>query len=651
MKYERLFQPIKIGNLEARNRIEAAPTLALLARPDGSATTELVDYYRAKAKGGAGIVTVGESYVDAVYGPTHLGQLDISHDSMIPSLSLLADGIKSYGALASLELCHGGRQNMPEMIEGRNPIGPSPISSKFHEIMAGHSIVVQEMTEKMIDGIIESFASAALRLKRAGFDMVMLHGGHGWMLAQFLSPFSNKRTDKYGGSLENRARFPLEVIERIREKVGYDFAIDYRMSGDELVPGGITPEMAIEFAKMIQDKVDCLNISVGMMAEPHTIPYMHPPAYLPNASNVYLAEMVKNAVHIPVSCVGGITSPELADEIIKEGRADIVALARALIVDPEFPNKAYDGRAEDIIPCSRCLECHGKVVNFLPIRCANNPIAGRETELKNTPLADTRKNVLVVGGGPGGMEAAAIASERGHQVTLCERSGTLGGNLSMAAIFPFKTDMRRFLDFMIRRINKLPIELKLETDVDAEFLMQTKPDVLILAIGADSLVPEISGIENANVTWPDDILTGKAETGESVLVAGGGMVGCEIALILSQKGKKVSLVEKMDDVATELNPVSKILLLELLEKEGVQIKTCNEIEKIDHDGVEIKDSDGQRKKLEADTIVLALGSRPRSESVEELKATVSQVYVIGDCKKPRRISDAIREGFNIAIQI
>jgi len=260
MQFAKLFEPIKVGELEIKNRIVAAPTLPCLATPDGHPSRELIDYYKAKARGGAGIVTVGESAVDSTYAITHAGQLLIDSDKMIPWLSELAEAIKRYGAKASLELCHGGRQTVPGLIGGRKPIAPSPISSKFHEILAGGQIVVQEMTEEMIDEAIENFAAAAFRLKRAGFDMTMLHGGHGWLLAQFLSPFSNKRTDAYGGSLENRARFPLKVIERIREQCGPSFAIDYRMSGDELVHGGLTREEAVQFAKLIEDKVDCIHV-------------------------------------------------------------------------------------------------------------------------------------------------------------------------------------------------------------------------------------------------------------------------------------------------------------------------------------------------------------------------------------------------------
>ncbi|MBW1913052.1 MAG: FAD-dependent oxidoreductase, partial [Deltaproteobacteria bacterium] len=415
--------------------------------------------------------------------------------------------------------------------------------------------------------------AAAFRLKRAGFDMTMLHGGHGWLLAQFLSPFSNKRTDAYGGSLENRARFPLKVIERIREQCGPSFAIDYRMSGDELVHGGLTREEAVQFAKLIEDKVDCIHVSAGMMAEPATIPYFHPPTYLPHGPNVHLAENIRNAVNIPVTCVGAITDPEMAERILIEGKADLVAMARALIADPELPSKSYNGKRKEIIPCTRCLDCLGRVAVFLPIRCAVNPVVGRETECGEIRLAIQKRKVLIVGGGPAGMEAGIVAALRGHQVTLYEKEEQLGGNLALAAIPPFKEDMKRFLDYLVGRVNELPIDVKAATEATAETVKAESPDVIVVAAGAVPLIPDIPGANSPNTVWSGDILAGKVQPGEDIIVAGGGLVGCEIALFLAQQGKKVSIIEMLDEVATDFNMVSRTLLLELLGNEGVEIRT------------------------------------------------------------------------------
>ncbi len=651
MEIKRLFEPIKIGELTVKNRIEAAPTLPVLANPDGHASRELIDYYKEKARGGAGIVTVGESAVDREYGVTHAGQLIIDSDKMLPYLCQLAEAIKRYGAKASLELCHGGRQAIPGLLEGRKPIAPSPMSSPFHEMLAGQKIEVQEMDMGMVETVIEHFADAAFRLKRAGFDMVLVHGGHGWLLAQWLSPYSNKRTDGFGGSLENRAKFPIEVIERIREKVGSDFAIEYRMSGNELVTGGLTTEEAVEFARMIEDKVDCIHVSAGMMAEPATIPYFHPPTYLPHAPNVYLAEEIKRAVNIPVTCVGAIINPDEAEDILKQGKADIIAMARTLIADPAFPRKVQGHKTDEIIPCTRCNECLGRVATFMPLRCAVNPLTGRETEFNAIPPAQNSKKVLVVGGGPAGLEAACVAASRGHKVTLFEKNKKLGGNLALASIPPFKEDMRRFLDYLVNHVTRLPVDIKLATEATAHTVKAEDPEVLILAVGAEPLTPEIPGSNKSNTLWAGDVLTGKFEVGQRVLVAGGGLVGCETALFLALQGKHVAVIEMMDEVATDLNPVSRILLLELLEKQGVMIKTGVKLEKILEDGAVTIDRDWNREKIAAHSVVLSLGLSPRTDIVRKLERLAPEVYAVGDCVSPRKLMDAVHEGFNIAVDI
>ena len=651
MRLERLFEPIKIGELTVRNRIVAAPTLACLAMPDGHASRELIEFYKAKANGGAGIVIVGESAVDREFAVTHAGQLILDSDKMIPSLSELADAIKQYGAKASLELCHGGRQTIPDLIGGRMPIAPSPMSSRFHEILAGKKIEVQEMNMKMIEDVTENFAAAALRLQRAGFDMILLHGGHGWLLAQFLSPYTNKRTDAYGGSLENRARFPIQVIERIRKKVGSGFAIEYRMSGNEFVPGGLTTEEAVEFARLIEDKVDCIHVSAGMMAEPATVPYFHPPTYLPHAPNVHLAASIKKAVKIPVTCVGAIVDPETAENILKEGRADLVAMARGLIADPAFPWKAQRNKSDDIAPCTRCNECLGRVANFLPIRCAVNPMTGRETEFNFFQSVQNKKKVVVVGGGPAGLEAACVAAFRGHHVTLFEKNENLGGNLAIASIPPFKRDMRRFLDYLVNRLKGLRVDIKLATEATADGIKAVDPEVIILAVGAEPLIPDISGITKPNALWAGDVLAGKCNVGGSVIVVGGGLVGCETALFLAQQGKRAVVIEMMEGVATDLNPVSRTLLLELLTKQGVAIRTRVKLEEIFDDGAVIIDKDWNREKIDADSVILSLGFKPRTKMVETLKGVAPEAYAIGDCMNPGKLMDAIHGAFNVAVEI
>lgn len=649
--WDALLRPLQIGPVIAKNRVEAAPTLPCLANVDGSVSTELVDYYRAKARGGAGIVTVGESAVDADYGITHAGQLFLDHDNKIPGLSRLADAIHRYGALASIELCHGGGQTIPSLIGGRNPVAPSVMASKLHETLAGRPIQVQVMDLAMIDQVVENYATAALRAKKAGFDMILLHGGHGWLLAQFTSPRTNKRDDEYGGTLQNRARFPVRVLERIREICGPDFAIEYRFSADELLSDGMSQEEGVQFARYIEDKVDCFHASCGTMSDMSLIPYVHPAYFLPQGRNVHYAARLKETVDKPVTAVGAIVTLELAERVVAQGQADMVAMARPLIADPYLPKKTLGCREKDVVPCIRCNECLARVARFIPVRCATNPRTGLETELANLPAAGVARKVVVVGGGPAGMEAAAVAAERGHEVVLFERGARLGGNLFVASRPPFKDEMKRFHEYLVNRVGTLPIDVRLGVAADAALIAGEKPDWLILAVGAEPALPAIPGIRDANLLWAGDVFADVVSTGERVVVAGGGGIGCETALHLARQGKTVVVAEMLDQAALDYNFVNRSMLLNLLAEEGVDVRAGSRVVAFSDSGIKVIDKTGTEGEILSDHVVLALGMTPRAATVEALRDAAPQVAVIGDCAKPRLIIDAVREGFEAAIEI
>jgi len=629
-----------------------------MASPDGFVTREMIVFYESFARGGAGMVTIGDSAVDFDYAHAHFGQLNLGDDRAIGGLSTLVEAVQKYGAKISIELDHSGRLSTPSALKGRSPIGPSPIPSRVEEItalMQGRPPTpVIEMDQAMIDEAIDHFAMAAFHCIRAGFEIVTVHGGHGQLLNQFASPYSNKRTDNYGGNLENRARFVLELLTAIRNMVGSNLTLEYRVSADELVPGGMNEDETINFLKLIKDKIDLINVSVGgMLAEPRYLAYMAQPYLFPHAYNVHRAEKIKKALNMPVTAVGSIISLEMADMIIGEGKADIVAMGRAHIADPEIVNKTLRGETDDIRPCLRCNVCGERPKDSLPVRCAVNPVAGRETGYRCIMPPEKKKKVVIVGGGPAGMEAAITASSRGHKVMLYEEKDELGGTLRIAASPAFKGDMKRFMEWMIRKTMNSKAQIRLGTRATIDSIKDDRPDILIAAVGAEPIIPDIPGIRGANVVWADDVDTGRTATGEAVIVAGAGLTGCETALMLSQQGRKVTIVDMISemDVARDTSLVSKIKLLEMLHEGGVQFRMEVKIEEITGKGIIVSNKAGIRNEIVADTIVLSLGVKPMRERAEGFRGLAKEFYMIGDCVRPRNLMSAIHEGFNIAAEM
>lgn len=626
--YKHIFTPIKIGRLMIKNRIEAAPAMPILASINGDVTRELIEWEKALAKGGAGIITIGDTPVVSEI-PTRIGHiLDLGTDKAINVLNRLAEPIQRYGAKASIELT-------------------------YHDYFVHHSPT--EMTLEQIQRLIKAHADAAYRCLVAGMDMIMVHSAHGHLVSQFLSPKWNYRTDLYGGSFKNRARFAIEILDAIRDRVGDRLAIEYRISGDELAPDGLGIEEQLEFAKMIQDRIDLIHVSAGKLYEDKTIPRIFPPTYLPRGVNVYLAERFKKELKIPVTTVGSINL-ELAEKIIAENKADIVAMARTLIADPDAVNKAKRGRQEDIRPCVRCNTCIDlSHRSLLPVHCAVNPIAGREAEFIPSLPPNKKKKVVVIGGGPAGMEAARRASERGHEVVLFEKETQLGGSLIMASALPFKADMKSYLDWAIQSTMKSPnLKVKLSTEATRERVKAETPDVVIVAVGSVPIIPDIPGVDRDNVVLAGEVDLGKVRVGQRVVVAGAGMTGSETALYLAQQGKKVTLIDMLPlkEIDQEYPFVNIISLRGMMEELGMDIRTEVKLEAITERGAQLVDKNWNRIEIPCDTIVLAVGVRPRSEGIQNFEDLAPEVYLAGDCNKERgNLYYAILQGFFAAMEI
>ncbi|MGN9165604.1 oxidoreductase [Tissierellaceae bacterium HCP3S3_D8] len=649
-KYENVLSPIRIGSLTLKNRIESAPSNTGNGTVEGFFTPESVAYFEMKAKGGAAIVTIGESNVHRKTGVAHGRMPNLDDPDILPSLIRTTDAIHKHGSFASIQLIHPGRRANKDYYDG-TVYGPSSGEPLF----AGPIV---EMDEEIIEEVVNAFGDAAEMAKLGGCDMVMIHGAHGWLLHQFLSPLNNFRTDRFGGSLENRARLSLMVIDNIRKKCGSDFPIEFRLSGSEYVEGGLTIDDMVEFSKMIDGKVDIIHVSSCTFHNPATNTHMFPSAFHNRGINVPLAEAIKKVVKTPVAVVGGINNPDLMEEIIAKGKADIVALGRPLLADPYLPKKLLRNQADDITKCIRCLVClSGDFVPYIkyPLRslkCSINPIIGREQEvLFKKPSIKQPKKVLIIGGGLAGLQAAITACDRGHEVMLCEKSDKLGGIINLMEDISFKKDLRSVKDVLIKRVMERAIKVMLNTEVTPDMIEYLNPDVVVAAIGGSTKLPAIEGIKSNNVILATEISKKEDLIGDKVVIIGGGMTGCEEAVYLAQRGKELTVIGRRPDVIIDGAYLYREALLNEMKKYEIEIVTNTECKSIDERGVMARHKNGTETLYECDTIIIATGLNPKSEEVDSFRKYDLEFYNIGDSLKSRKVLDAIRSGYDIGMTI
>ena len=642
--FRELFRPGKINRLELKNRIIMAATGNALADDEGYVTDRAIDYYVERARGGVGLVIVKFTAVSAnARGSTnHMAAYD---DKFIPRLRDLSTAVKKHGARVALQLGHHGNDlSLPRRQRGFPPgeqriVAPSPMA------YVATGVIPNELTRDEIHGLVETFSQASWRAKEAGFDAVEFHGAHGYLITQFLSPYYNRRSDEYGGSVANRARFGSEILAAARKRVGPDFPLIMRMDGWDGYEGGFVLEEALKVAPLfVEAGADALHVSAGAREAAHWqfLGYMQESGAL-----VYLAEAVKKVVPVPVITVGKLGDPVLAEKVLREGKADFIALGRPLVADPYLVQKVQEGRSEEIRSCIYCNNCLGSG-SYEGWSCTVNPGVLREREFEITP-ATVIKNVMVIGGGLAGMEAAKVCAQRGHKVILYEKDTELGGQWNIACQQEHKEHYATVTQRLKQEMNGVGVKLVFNTEVTEDLVRKQNPDTLIIATGATPMGLPVRGAEGRNVVQANDVICGTVTAGERVVVIGGRETGMEMAITLARKGKNVSLVTRRK-VGRNVRKETRLLLLSKLVEHEVRLYPDSEVVEITENGV-LAVSEGSLLFLKADTVILAVGGTPEKSLIDKLNSFVSEVYAIGDCVEPRDAMTAIKQAAEVARRV
>ncbi|MDY6796157.1 MAG: FAD-dependent oxidoreductase [Actinomycetota bacterium] len=665
---KKLLTPIKIRDLEVRNRI-VMTAMHLNYTPDGKVNDRLVAFYEERARGGTGMIIVGGCIINDLAGPYWL--INILDDADIEGHTILADAIRRHGAAAVCQLYHAGRYAHSVSIRGAQAVAPSAVTSR----LTGEEPHV--MTVEEIKQTVKDYADSAIRIREAGYDAVEVLACTGYLINQFLSPVTNLRDDEYGGSWENRIRFGLEVADAVREAVSQDYRMMFRITGHDFVKGGNTnKEMRLFAAELEKHGADCINVTGGW----HETRVPQLPMCVPRAGLAYLAAGVRKMVNVPVVACNRINDVFVADEVLRMGMGDMVGMARALIADPYLAQKAKEGRYEDITHCIACNQgCFDNVFYLQPVTCTLNPRAGRELELE-PKMTEASKRVAVVGGGPAGMKAAVTAAQRGHEVILFEKSDIVGGQLNLAAIPPGREEFWTAVEDLDMQLDHAGVEVRMDTEATADLLKKEGFDAVVVATGAVQSLPDIPGIELPHVLMAWEVLEGTQDPeGENIVIIGGGAVGSETAMYVANIGtisgdnllylfmnegedtetlkelcgrglKKVTVVEMLDKVCRDVGISTRWTILQDMRNLGVETRSNAVAKCIDKDKV-VVEIEGSEEEIAANSVIIAAGSHPAGELYQELKDSGIDVYLIGDAKKARKAIDAMREGYETALEI
>ncbi|MFC2059741.1 NAD(P)/FAD-dependent oxidoreductase [Chloroflexota bacterium] len=642
----KLFEPGKIGTMEVKNRTVMAPMgITGMAEADGDWGARVREYYLARARGGTGLITTGLVFVSQEIELFAKYKFNLYLDSHFESLRKLVEGVHQHGAKLSVQLTAGfGR-----VIGARyQKLGSIPVSASATPCYFTPEVVARAITTQEAEELAKAFGTAAKRCQMAGADAVELHGHEGYLLDQFTSGLWNQRDDRYGGDREKRLTFAREAMAAIRDKAGKDFPVIYRIGIDHYLEGGRTVEESLWIVRKLEAMgVDALHVDAGCY---ETSWWPHPPTYQPPGCMVDMAEKVKSVVKIPIIAVGRLQYPDVAEKVLQEGKADFIAIGRGLLADPDWPNKVSEGKLEDIRPCiGDHTGCIAELVAGRITSCTVNPVCGHEQEWVLTPVKK-KKRLLVVGGGPAGMEVARVAAIRGLEVTLWEKASRLGGNLWPASVPEFKKDLRDLINYQVTQLKKLPVAIELGQEATAESVIGSGIESVILTTGAMPEVLSIAGANGSNMITAADLLLRKGKVGKSVLVVGGGLIGCETAVYLAQDGCQVTVIEQLPDVLNNTPHANRDMLLKMMDGNKVQVLTNTLPVEIMAGEILVKHN-GEDMTLPVESIVLATGMRPCDELQTALTGKINQLYAIGDCAKVGRIIDAIWQAFRVAREI